>query len=132
MQQAKQASQASIERAINMVIQAIKDNDAQLLYNILVSGFPVEHKIGIYTLLQFAVVHAGGFDIVRCLIHCKADLKAKMMDGRNIIHLCCRNNRVEMLKSLWQEYIDPYNLTDMLHERTLAGVTPFMMAIQAG
>lgn len=62
-------SAESIERALPVVIESIRQNDAESLFDIITNGgFPVEHKIDCYTLLQFAVIHASGLEVVQALI----------------------------------------------------------------
>ena len=91
-------SAESIERALPVVIDSIRKNDAETLFDIITNGgFPVEHKIDSYTLVQFAVIHAPGFEVVQALLQCGADLTRKTMNGRNVVHLCCRANRPDML-----------------------------------
>ena len=103
-----------------------------MLYRFIMDGgFPVEHKIDCYTLIQFAVVYAGGFEVIQCLLQCGADLARKTMNGRNVVHLACRANRPWMLQALWP-YLEHFNITHYLFERTHGGVTPMMMAIQTG
>ena len=74
------------------------------------------------------MIHAPGFEVVQALMQCGADLTRKTMNGRNVVHLCCRANRAEMLLALWP-YLDHFKITHYLHERTDGGVTPMMMAI---
>ena len=105
-------SAEQIEHGTEHVIDAIKGNDLEGeerkegndhegLEELIQYCFPVEHKIGPYTLLQFAVVHSPGFEVVQVLLKYGANLYAKTMDGRNIVHLCCRCNRQDMLNDLW-------------------------------
>ena len=77
----------------------------------------MEHKIDCYTLIQFAVIHAGGIEVINTLLQCGADLARKTVNGRNVVHLCCRANRAGMLQALWP-YLDHFNITHYLYERT--------------
>ena len=135
-------SAEQIEHGTEHVIDAIKGNDLEgekrkegndhvVLEQLIEHGFPVEHKIGPYTLLQFAVVHSPGFEVVQVLLKYGANLCAKTMDGRNIVHLCCRCNRQDMPQGLWN-YLSEQDLQHLMFERTNAGITPFMMAVQSG
>ena len=122
---------SSIERALPSVKKAIMRGDAKTLHEFILHGFPLEEKIGNLTLIQFAVTKAPNFDIIKVLLHCGADAFKTTPDGGNLIHLCCKGQRLDMLERLWP-YLARYKLTRYLHSRTRGGRTPLMAAIQSG
>ena len=123
--------ESTIQRALPFVIKSIRRGEPQKLFEMLANGFPVTERIGSYNLIQYAVLNAPTFKIVQVLINCGANAFETTMDGRNLVHLCCRAKRVKMLEGLWP-YLVASKITRALNARTQGGTTPLMMAIQSG